>query len=311
MAVTAAQWNERVQHWAGSFLQSWQWGDFQHAYGRRVHRLHTDQWLVQLITHHLPAGRAFLFAPYGPVGQLDATTTPQLIDQLQAVAQSDQAIFLRYERGGSKLGGQPAAAIHPTDTWVLPLTTADQLLAGMKPKWRYNIKVAQRHKVIVHSEASVQAVDEFYRLASSTAQRQQISLHPKSYYQLMIDQLGKAGMATVYLAKQQEHVIAAAIMVLFGHTMTYLHGGSDYAYHHAMAPHLLHWQAMQDARQRGLRYYDFFGIAPASQPNHPWAGISRFKQGFGGAARQYDGTYELVFQPTWYSAYRLVKRLWT
>ena len=50
------------------------------------------------------------------------------------------------------------------------------------------------------------------------------------------------------------------------------------------------------------------GIAPENAPNHPWAGVTRFKLGFGGRAVDYPGTFDLPLNRLWYTLYSLVRR---
>ncbi|MFH2104837.1 MAG: peptidoglycan bridge formation glycyltransferase FemA/FemB family protein, partial [Parcubacteria group bacterium] len=75
-----------------------------------------------------------------------------------------------------------------------------------------------------------------------------------------------------------------------------------------MAPHLLQWEAIKEAKKRDLQYYDFGGIAPAdANKNHPWSGITRFKRGFGGEEQNWVGALELAYRPGWYWGYNFLR----
>ncbi len=100
---------------------------------------------------------------------------------------------------------------------------------------------------------------------------------------------------------------AAAIVAYYGGTATYLHGASMAELRQHMAPYLLHWEIMRDAKARGFCTYDFWGVAPTDDPGHPWAGITRFKTGFGGWRVNYLGAWELPLRPVWYSLYRTAR----
>lgn len=111
-------------------------------------------------------------------------------------------------------------------------------------------------------------------------------------------------------ASYENHLLAANIMIDFGDTRTYLHGASSNEHRHFMAPYLLHWELMRDAKERGVRFYDWWGVAPLDAPdNHPWFGISRFKRGFPGVEYASPGTYDLVFKPRPYHLYQLGRLL--
>lgn len=306
--VDSQAWDQLVLAAGGTFLQSYAWGEFQRAYGRPVDRWYHDGVALQTMVYTLPAGRAFLFTPYGPVGQLNAERTVAVLDTIERLAKKYQAIFWRYERGGEQYGGQPVSEVHPATTWLTPLREPQAMLSTMKQKWRYNIRLAERKGVHVTSSLAIVDVDRLYALLQQTARRQRIRLHPKSYYQLMMDVLGRQQCAQLYFAEYQQNIVAAALVIRFGNITTYLHGGSDYQHRAVMASHLLHWRILCDAYAAGSTTYDWFGIAPPDIPDHPFAQLTRFKQGFGGASQNCDGTYELPLQRTWYNAYRLVKR---
>lgn len=312
--MTAEQWNELVRAYQGSFLQSWEWGTMQERFGRSVERVAVDGMLTQCIVHALPANRSYLFSPYGPVGNNTITSTPTtqaaLLEQIMELAERYKAIFWRYERYGEKFGDNIVADVHPRYTQIVELGDVNTMEANLKPKWRYNIRLAERKGVTIRVSQSMNDMDSAYTLLQNTAKRQGIRIHPLSYYQLMLDVLAPANMLTLYLAEYNNQVIAANIMIGFNDTMTYVHGGTDHAHRSVMAPHALQWQAMKDAAAAGYRYYDLFGVAPPNAPDHPWAGITRFKEGFGGELKEYTGTYELPLQRVWYNAYRVAKRIW-
>jgi lipid II:glycine glycyltransferase (peptidoglycan interpeptide bridge formation enzyme) len=104
-------------------------------------------------------------------------------------------------------------------------------------------------------------------------------------------------------------IIAANLMVFYGDTATYLHGASNYAFRALMAPNLLQWNLIQEAKKRGFKYYDFHGIAPNENPKHPWAGVTRFKKGFGGEIANYPGTYDFIYETGWYKIYKLFRKI--
>lgn len=133
--------------------------------------------------------------------------------------------------------------------------------------------------------------------------------------------------AKLYLAEHGGKVLAGMIATYFRDTATYYFGASSNENRHTMAPYLLHWQAIQDARAAGYHYYDFFGIAPENQRDpisktggiskvpgisnanhpHPWQKVTEFKLKFGGERVNYYPAQEIVYQPFWYTLIRFAK----
>lgn len=305
------EWNGFVATEGGSFLQSWEWGNFQHDYGRKVYRIGVEQSGeviagAQIIRYDLPAKKSYFFAPRGP-----QVFHEMILEKIKELAPKNNCLFWRLEPAEKdaveKYKLIKTKDVHPKKTLLLNLKDSEeQLLANMKQKTRYNLRLAAKKGVRVRVGREVEDIDNFYNLISKTANRQSIKVFPKSYYQLMMHIMGEFNMANLYLAEYKGKVIAANLMLAFGGTMTYLHGGTDHEYRKLMAPNLLQWQAIMDAKTAGLSQYDFFGI---SDEISSWAGITRFKRGFGGNEEEYPGTFEMPFNRMWYRGYNLMKKI--
>jgi len=109
--------------------------------------------------------------------------------------------------------------------------------------------------------------------------------------------------AEIFLAKYKNKIIAANLLVFFGKRATYLHGGADYKYRKVMAPHLLQWTQIQEAKKRGYDEYDFWGIDEKN-----WPGLTRFKKSFQGEEFEYPQGKDFLLRDFWYKLYRLIKK---
>ncbi|MEW6610476.1 MAG: peptidoglycan bridge formation glycyltransferase FemA/FemB family protein [Patescibacteria group bacterium] len=211
--------------------------------------------------------------------------------------------------------------VPPSTTLVIDVTKSEEeLLSGMHEKTRYNIRLAER-KGVVAQEADVQeGFASFWRLMQETARRDKIGVYSEEYYRTMLETMREGGtIAHLFLAQFQNAPLATAIVMSCGDTATFLHGGSASEHRNLMAPHLLQWRMMQWAKQKGFQWYDFWGIAPQIQnpkskiQNYgSWAGITRFKMGFGGEVKKGMGTFDIVCRPFEYkvmSLGRIVKDL--
>ena len=199
-----------------------------------------------------------------------------------------------------------AVDIQPPDTTQVDLTKSEEeILAAMKNKWRYNIKLAQKKGVVVQKaardSASLQAaLDVFYDLYKVTSERDGIAMHAKAYYQDLLElsaERERAGedvpQVNLYIAKHEDDNLGA-IMTLFSKTeAVYLYGCSSNVKRNLMPNFLLQWTAMQDAKAYGSRYYDMYGMPPADDPSHPMHGLYLFKTGFGGRNVHRTGSWDV------------------
>ena len=213
-----------------------------------------------------------------------------------------------------------AAPVQPKQTLIVDLTQGeDKILAAMHEKTRYNIRLADRKGVRCQvSDLNNHDVEIFWKLLQETAKRDGFRSHPASYYQTMLKVLssssqpplkirgGEGGVMNtcLWLAYHNQEVVAGAIIGYFGDTVTYLHGASSYKHRALMAPYALHWQIIQEAKERSYKWYDFWGI-----DEKKWPGITRFKMGFGGKIIDYPGTFDLPLNKFWYKLYRVGRKI--
>jgi lipid II:glycine glycyltransferase (peptidoglycan interpeptide bridge formation enzyme) len=180
----------------------------------------------------------------------------------------------------------------------------------MHPKTRYNIKVAQKHNVIVKEDNSKEAFKEYLRLTEETTSRQRFYAHNMSYHKTMWKTMRDAGIAHLFTASYEGKILSAWIVFVWGDTVYYPYGASGRDYREVMAPTLLLWQIAKWAKQKGLKYFDLWGaMGPNPDPNDPWYGFHRFKQGFNPRLIEFAGSFDLVLKPFHYRLYTLADTL--
>lgn len=309
----------------GSFLQSVAWGRWQEQNGRKVWRyVVTDSdrdndnaqtvLAAQVIQHALPAGKHYLYVPYGPVYDESRIKNQELSKALECLLTAihtdfPDAVFIRleptYNLQLTTYNLRPTLHIQPGSTILLDMRkSTEELLAGMHPKTRYNMKVAERHGVQIRPLTTPDAQAEAAALFADTLTRRKLVSPPAAYYAQLLDSpdLAVSGLGAYY----NEELVACGLFIDFGHTRTYLFGGSSREHKNVMAPYLLHWTAIQDAKQRGCTTYDFFGAEGSVSDG---SGFARFKQGFGGTTIPYAGAWDVVLKPLHYRAYQLLRTL--
>lgn len=308
------RWNELVLSAHMSFLQTWQWGELQKSLGRTFWRYVGEdagqiKEVALVIKQELPQGFSWLYVP--GVFQISS----ELQKELLRLATQEKALFIRAdfkEESSVPTDWKKASReVQPKDTLVLDLDKSEEeLLAEMHHKTRYNIRLAGKRGVTTRFSTDVKDVEIFLDLARRVTGRSEFSYHPDAYYRKLLDVLGKEGMAEIAIAEHEGQPLAAHIMLYAGEGATYVHGASSQEKREVMAPQLLYWETIRRAKAKGLKTFDLYGVAPEDAgPNHPWAGITRVKMGFGGKRVTYAGAYDLVTKPILYPLFHLARKL--
>jgi len=303
-----------------NFLQSQEWMNFQGSLGHKVWSIAKGNIKGLVIKYSLPFNESYLYCPYGPVithsSVTDSDDFNYFLAKIKKIAESENAIFFRvdpqinfdFNRFGFKQAPQNyhfSATAMPKEVAILDISTDEKnIFKNMKPKTRYNIRLAEKGEIITRQGNSLENLNIFYDLVCKTSLREKIKPHQKERYQKLLEVFGDK--ISVFTAFWQNKPVAGIMVLFFDKTATYLHGGLDANYKNLMAPHLLQWNAICEAKKRGCLEYDFGGVS--LEKNHQWAGVTRFKLGFGAKAVTYPGAYDLIFQPMWYGIYNLVRK---
>ncbi|MCL2233410.1 MAG: peptidoglycan bridge formation glycyltransferase FemA/FemB family protein [Treponema sp.] len=316
---------------AATFLQSDFWGAFKACFGWEA-RAFTAEWESSGETAALPllvlcrslaAGFSLAYIPWGPpLPPLDgdaprAAALNELAVSLKALLPAETA-FIRFDPPWYTEG--PAAApphipppfvragadIQAPDTVLLNLEqTIEDLMLQMKPKWRYNARLALKKGVTVR-RAVPEEMEVFYTLLKETAARDGITIHHAAYYKTLLE----AGIDTrLYLAEHEGDVLAGIVTLFRGREAVYLYGASSGKKRGLMAPYALQVKALEDAKAAGCAEYDLFGIPPDDDPAHPMAGLYLFKTGFGGRIIHRPGSWDFPCRPLVYRLFRCAEGL--
>ncbi len=318
-----AKWEDFIKnHPLATIHQSPNWGHFQAKIPYRgkywIVVLEENDKIVggtMLIKQKIRQKYCWLYAARGPLLQ-DLNQIENLLEPIKEIAKEEKAIFLRIDpplteeiptlKGFKKI----KEGFQPQHTLMIDLSKSeDQILKEMKPKGRYNIKLAAKKGVKVEltkPQNLSKDINDFYKILEETTKRDKFRGHNKDYYQSMLESL--ENNAKLYLAKFNNETIAAIIVTFFKDRATYYYGASSNQHRNLMAPYLLQWQAIQDAKQMGIKHYDFLGISPTNNKNHPWHGVTEFKLKFGGEKIDYASPQEFSFKKATHLLYKTLKK---
>lgn len=295
-----------------SYFQTDSWGKFKTQFGWRSRRFDNLLGMERKVAF----GKSVLYFPEIPYTEDSLVTIKKIIRD--GVAR--KYIFVRFEF--LTPWGNPAAAVLVENglvksfeeiqpeyrQWVSLEGDESDILNQMKPKCRYNIGIAKKHKLKVRHGLSNQLLTDFYDLYWETARRSKFSGRGALYFQELCNLLAKDNRGEIIAVYQNDRPLAAGIFLYYGAMASYLYGASG-GDRSLMAPYLMHWEAMQRARENKCKIYDLLAIAPfEAGDKHPHAGLTRFKQQFGGQSIQLLGSWDLVGSGFWYTLYKLAQR---
>ncbi len=344
------QWDEFVRHApSGHLLQTWAWGDLKARFGWQPERIAVvdDSRILagaQVLFRRLPPGA--LTTAYIPKGPLLDPAAPSevganaLLSALHNTCRRRRAIFLKVEpdwedeaeaRGWLKSKGfvPSQQTIQPRRTVVIDLRPPEEaILAQMKPKTRYNIRLAERKGVSVQ-RGRAEDLAIFYELLRITSRRDGFAIHTQAYYRTAWElfstvdrELGTQEAAALFLAQYEGRTLAALMAFAWGKRAWYMYGASSDDERQRMPNHLLQWQAMLWAKVQGCQTYDLWGIPDLDEsdvgPHTALAeeqgvlstglgGLYRFKRGFGGRDVRFAGAYDYIYHSP---LYRLLTIAW-
>jgi dTDP-4-amino-4,6-dideoxygalactose transaminase/lipid II:glycine glycyltransferase (peptidoglycan interpeptide bridge formation enzyme) len=289
-----------------SFLQSWAWGEYCQQTGSKIFRIGMSKGeeLVAIALFTLVEARrgSFLLCPHGPV--IPETEDSELLLRALArectrIAHAEKSDFIRFcplSAASPKnrilyreLGFRDAPIhMHPELSWMLDITKSeDDLLREMRKTTRYLVKKMEKEGVEITMSGDPADIEKFWPVYQATVERQHFTPFSKNTIKKEFELFAENGHAAFFFGSYQSEIIAAAIIIFYNGQAFYHHSGSIQRSKDINASYLLQWRVIQEAKKRGCTLYNFWGISPADKPQHPWAGLSLFKKGFGGFAEEY------------------------
>jgi lipid II:glycine glycyltransferase (peptidoglycan interpeptide bridge formation enzyme) len=323
--------NDQQEQWdafvstqpTGHLLQSWGWGELKASGGWHPLRMalwDTEQQRMVAVAQvlrrtgaHLPLWSGHLaYIPRGPVYDWSCPTYQIMLTELNRYMKQQGALALQMEPplevGEHKSaeitkfldvsGFHRVQAVQPARTIVLDITPEEEsLLAHMKEKWRYNLRLAGRKGVQVRAAQTVEDVRNWYRLLQTTGERDNFGIHTFDYYLRVWRIFVPCKQARLFLAEYDGQLLAGIFVGLLAKQAIYLYGASSNEQRNLMPNYLLQWEAIRWAKSEGAISYDFWGIPETDNEQEAMAGVYRFKSGWGGRVVRFLGNYEYVYRP--------------
>lgn len=277
------------------------------------------------ILKHTPVGN-YLYVPYGPVYE-NRERFNDALKSLQELARKHNAIFIRVEprdpdfKEYAPKNAKKSKDLNPKETWILDLTQdKDQILTNFSQGTRTRYNTYAKKGLSVESTREIEKIKELVRLQDKLFKTKNLNTFSQDYFEKELSR----PFASLYLVKytrpenvetdpslpKDGEIIAASLFFDHGDTRYYMQSAADTDYKKLPATVALLTKALFDAKEKGIKNFDFWGIAPDGAPkSHPWYGFTEFKKSFGGSPLHFAGTYDIVLNPAKYRFYQLTRKI--
>lgn len=310
-----AEWERFWEiHAPGALFQSWAWGEVvrRQLVPFTRYGLYDESCLIgifQVVTVRSRRG-TYLHIRHGPIlPGSDPEAWKHIMTFFRKLAKDQHASFIRMSppledsdttRTFLRSFGMLPAAVHDVDAkraWVLDIHPSEEvLLSGMRKTTRYEIKRAVKEGVVIEKSEDPKSLQSFFDLYRQTAARH--GFVPHKGIREEFDVFAKEHRVLLFTGKHQGKIYAASIVLFLGDRAIYHHGASVTS--RIPVSYLIQWEAIREAKRRGMKVYNFWGIAPPGEDDHPWHGITVFKTGFGGREIRTIHAHDLPISPPYF-----------
>jgi lipid II:glycine glycyltransferase (peptidoglycan interpeptide bridge formation enzyme) len=287
------------------FLQSEAWANFQKAQEKTVFFEEQNNWsfmaTLESSSNKFAKGKR-LYVPYGPTAE-SISALSDAINRLAGIARQENASYLRVEPMGNFTSDQLKSigliqaerTMQPAQTWQLDLTRSeDDILKSMSSTNRNLFSTAEKKGINFETTYDKKKLKIFLDMIHNMASRTGMRPHSDKYFELMAESLFPDQSAGLTFGYHDKKPIVSALYFddISAKVRYYAHAGSYDSARKLQANSPLLTYLIMDAKKTGMEVFDFYGVAPADKPNHPWAGFSKFKRSFGGFEKKFNGTWE-------------------
>ncbi len=317
--VNLTDWNQFLtNHPEAHLLQLGEWGELKKDFGWKPVRIIQNEIGAQILFRRLPLGLTIGYIPKVVMSNELQETSYEFWKEVDSICKQNKSIFLKVEPDAwvsafrilhSSFRISPHN-IQPPRTIVISIKdNEDTILAKMKPKCRYNIRLAEKKGITVRTWDDIPA---FHEMMTVTGGRDNFGVHSKEYYQRAYELFHPKGTCELLVAEYVGKPLASLMVFANGKRAWYVYGASNDHERNRMPTYLLQWQAIRWAKARGCEEYDLWGVPDENEEileanfetRHDglW-GVYRFKRGFGGQLKRAAQALDRVYNPLMYWLY--------
>lgn len=319
--VSLTEWNQFIKsHPNAHLLQMGEWGELKNDFGwKAVRFILKGEVGAQILFRRLPLGLTLGYMPKPAFSFQQSAISEEFWEEVDSICKQNRAVFLKVERDAwaeEAISVQHSAFslsshnIQPPRTVLISIKEDEEtMLARMKPKCRYNIRLAEKKGITVRAWDDISA---FHEMMTVTGGRDKFGVHSKEYYQRAYELFHPKGTCELLVAEYEGKPLASLMVFANGKRAWYVYGASNDQERNRMPTYLLQWEAIRWAKARGCEEYDLWGVPDEnedvleaqfeSRHDGLW-GVYRFKRGFGGEVKRAAQALDRVYNPLLYWAY--------
>lgn len=299
------------QHPEGNFLHSWYWGEFHKNLGNKIQRtgFFENETLVGVMLSIVERSKRgkFLIVPGGPIIQWDnKNLVSSVFEEIKKIAKENSCVFARIRpqlisNENSKLifknhkFKNAPTHLHAELTTQLDIAKSEEeLMSQMRKATRYEIKKAIKLGIQIEKTTNPKHMKKFYEIQVLTSKRQKFVPFSYNFLYEQFKVFTENENAILFNAYFEKKLLAQAFVIYYGKEAVYHYGTSTDLGRKYPGAYLIQWEAILEAKKRGITRYNFWGVAPENNASHRFSGISMFKRGFGGVDTEYLHAQDLI-----------------
>lgn len=322
------EWDDFVtSHPEANFLQSWDFYEFYRSRGNEVVRriLVDGEGKIRAayagVVETAKRGKHLAIAGGPILDWRDQAAVDCIFQDMKLQGKQRGCVFVRVrpqlEKSSESLQLMRELGLVPAPMYlsvefagVLDLNKdEDEILKGMRQRLRRALRKAAKNEISVEKSTNPDDIHEFYQIQLETAGRQKFVAFSEDFFTKQFAAFARNGEAVLYTAKYQGETLAQNFMIFYGNEASYHYGVSSELGTKLSGAPLLHLEAMRDARKRGIKRYNFWGIVSEDETKHRFYGVSCFKRGFGVEELKYTPAHDIVLDPAKYQITKLIETI--
>lgn len=327
-ATDKKTWDQFItSHPEANFLQSWDFYEFHKSRGNQIVRrvaVDKDQKIQAAyagVIENAKRGRHLAIAGGPILDWKNQTLVDQIFLDIKKISLKHNCTFARvrpqlelsadsqqiFRRAGFKKAPMYLSVEH---AGVIDLNQDEEaILKGMRQRLRRALRKAAKNEIKVETSVNPADIHNFYKIQLQTAKRHDFFAFSEDFLTKQFTAFAPNQEAVLYTAKYQDEILAQNFMIFYGNEASYHYGVSSELGTKLSGAPLLHLQAMRDAKKRGIKRYNLWGIVPEDAVKHRFFGVSNFKRGFGVTELKYLPAQDLILNPIKYTKTWLIETI--